>query len=197
MSDATIVTYPGATTAPRAQLVATALAVAAGSSLMAGLIGFYMSRRHAVASPGQNWLPDGVVIPNAPLVMTVVTAIMAGLVGHWAVWAAKRREQGHTLLAIGATVLLMVAFLNMVLFSMNEMDIAIGTSEWHNLVFTITGYIIALTIISIVYLLLMGLRALGGDLGDEGAALINASVLFWDFVVVAWVCAWYAIYVVK
>ena len=197
MSDATIALPPGASTAPRSQLVATSLAIVAGSSLMAGLLGFYMSRRHAVSAPGANWIPDGVHIPNAPIVMTVVTAILASLIGHWAVWAAKRREQGHTFLAIGTTLLLIVAFLNMVIFSMNEMDIAIGASEWHNLAFTITGYIIALTIIAIVYLMLMALRVLGGDLGDEGAALVNSSVVFWDFVVIAWCAAWYAVYVVK
>ena len=197
MSDATIALPPGGRTAPRSQFVATGLVIVAGMSLMAGLIGFYMSRRHAVAAPGQNWVPDDVVMPNAPLVMTVITALMASVIGHWCVWAAKRREQGHTLLALGGTILLVVAFLNMVIFSMNEMDIAIGTSEWHNLVFTITGYVIALTIISIVYLMLMGLRSVGGDLGDEGAALINGAVWFWDFVFIAWCAAWYAIYVVK
>jgi hypothetical protein len=45
--------------------------------------------------------------------------------------------------------------------------------------------------------MLMALRVLGGDLGDEGAALVNGSVVFWDFVVIAWCAAWYAVYVVK
>lgn len=197
MSDATIALPPGGQTAPRSQFVATGLAIIAGMSLMAGLVGFYMSRRHAIDAPGQNWIPDDVVIPNAPLVMTILTGVMASVVGHWAVWAAARREQGHTLFALGGFVLLIVAFLNMIIFSMNEMDIAIGTSEWHNLAFTITGYVIALTIISLVYVMLMAIRAVGGDLGEEGAALINGSVWFWNFVVLAWSAAWYAVYVVK
>jgi heme/copper-type cytochrome/quinol oxidase subunit 3 len=188
---------PGMRTAPRTQLVATSMAIIAGSSMMAGLLGFYMSRRHAVAAPGHKWLPEDVHIPNAPLVMTVVTAVLAALLGHWAVWSGRRGERGHTYLAIAATILLILAFLNMVIFSMNRMDIAVGTGVWHNLAFTITGAVIALTIVSVLYIMLMGLRALGGDLGPEGTAPLAASVLFWDFVVLAWAAAWYAVYVVK
>lgn len=193
----TAVALPGMRTAPRTQLVATCLAVVAASSLMAGLLAFYMSRRHATIDPGHNWLPDGVAIPNTPMVMTVVTIVLAALFGHWAAWAGQRNERGHTYLAIGTTMLMILAFLNMLIFSMNRMDIAIGTSEWHNLAFTITGVVIALTLISLSYWVLMGLRALGGDLGPEGAASLTASAIFLDFLVLAWSAAWYAVYVVK
>ncbi len=85
----------------------------------------------------------------------------------------------------------------MVIFSMNRMDIAIGTSEWHNLAFTITGVIIVFTLIALAYFVLMGLRAIGGDLGPEGTAPLAAAALFLDFLVLAWSAAWYAVYVVK
>lgn len=182
---------------PRTQFVATCLTIAAGSAMMVGLLGFYISRRHLVEAPGGHWVPDDIVIPNAPLVMTVVTAVLASVIAHWAVWSGRRNERGHTYTALAVMLLMGVMFLNMVIFSVNQMDIEIGAGEWQNLALSVTGVVIAMTILSLAYTALMGIRALGGDLGPEGTAPLASAVLVWDFVVVAWSATFYVVYVVK
>ena len=182
---------------PRTQFVATCLVLAAGSAMMAGLLGFYISRRHQVKAPGSHWVPDEIIFPNAQLVMTVVTAVLAAIIGHWAVWASRRNERGHAYTAIGLMLLMGLLFLNMLIFSLNEMNIVLGAGEWQNLVFTITGVIIAMTIISLAYTGLMGLRAVGGDIGPAASGPLASAVLVWDFVTVAWFATFYVVYVVK
>lgn len=182
---------------PRTQFVATCLVIAAGSSMMAGLLGFYISRRHLVAAPGLHWVPDDVSIPNVQFVMALVTAVLAALVAHWAVWASVRNERGHTYTAIGLTLLMGVMFLNMVIFSLNRMNIVLGAGEWQNLAFVVIGVVIAMTILSLIYTAMMGFRALAGDLGVEATGPLMSAVLIWDFVVVAYAVAWYVVFVVK
>ena len=182
---------------PRTQFVATCLAIAAGGAMMVGLLGFYISRRHLIEAPGSHWVPSDVSIPNAQLAMALVTAMLASLVAHWAVWASRRNERGHTYLAIALTLLMGVMFLNMVIFSLNRMNIVLGAGEWQNLAFSVIGVVIAMTILSLIYTAMMGFRALGGDLGVDATGPLMSAVLIWDFVVVAYAAAWYVVFVVK
>jgi len=182
---------------PRTQVVGTALTIVAGSALMAGLLGFYISRRHLTEAPGSNWIPDDVTIPNAQMVMAVVTVMLASIVGHWALWSSRRNQRGHTYLAIGLMLLLGVLYLNMLMFSLNRMNIVLGAGEWQNLAFSVTGVVVAMSVMSLIYTAMMGLRSLGGDLGPDATAPLSSAVLIWDFVAVAFVAAWYVVYVVK
>lgn len=182
---------------PRTQFVATCLAIAAGSAMMAGMLGFYISRRHQVEAPGSHWVPDDITIPNAQLVMCVVTAVLVSFVGHWAVSASRKGERGHAYTGIGLALLMGVLFLNMLIFSLNRMGIEIGAGEWQNLAFSITGVVITMAVLSLIYLALMGFRTIGGDFGPEGTAPLASAVLVWDFVAVAWSAAFYVVYVVK
>ena len=182
---------------PRTQFVATCLVVAAGSAMMAGMLGFYISRRHQVKAPGSHWVPDEITIPNAQLVMCVVTVVLTSIIAHWSVWASRKGERGHAYTGIGLTLLMGVLFLNMLIFSLNRMGIEIGAGEWQNLAFSITGVVITMAVLSLIYFALMGFRAIGGDLGPEGTAPLASAVLVWDFVAVAWSAAFYVVYVVK
>jgi heme/copper-type cytochrome/quinol oxidase subunit 3 len=184
---------------PRSQFVATGFAVAAGSMMMAGAIGWYMARRHQVASPGLhgNWIPEGVAIPSPQLDYALLTLLLSVVTAHWALYASRRSDRGHTWLAIATTIFLGLAFINMVMYSLNRMDLEIGSGEWANLAFAVTGLSLALAVVGLFYIGLMALRSLGGNMGRNGSAPLGAAVFFWDFVALAWAVTWYAVYVVK
>lgn len=182
---------------PRAQFVATGFAVAAGSMMMAGALGFYMAQRHASGPhPGADWL-EGAAVPNPQFDYALLTLALSMITAHWALWASRRAETAHTWTAIGTTLILGLGFINMVMYSLNRMELEIGSGPYANLAFAITGLALALAIVGLFYLGLMGLRSLGGSLGREGSSPLGAAVFFWDFVAVAWTATWYAIYVVK
>ncbi len=182
---------------PRAQMVGTGFAVAAGSMMMAGALGLYMARRHASGPhPGHDWL-DGAVVPNPQFDYALLTLGLSLVTAHWALWASRRGDRTHTWTAIATTLVLALGFFNMVMHSLNRMELELGSGEYANLAFATTGLALALAVVGALYLALMGLRSVGGSLGQDGSSPLGGAVFFWDFVAVAWTATWYAVYVVK
>ena len=186
-----------AMTRPRRQLVATGFAVAGGAMMIGSLLGFYLARRHASGiDPGNEWLA-GHAVPNPQLVYALLTLLASVVTAHWALWSSRRRETGHAWLAMAVTLVLGLGFLNMAVYSLNRLELEIGSGEWANLAFATTGLALALVVIAMFYLGLMTLRSLGGSVGPVGSTPLGSAVFFWDFVVVAWIATWYVVYVVK
>jgi len=182
---------------PNSLLIATGLTVAAGVMLVAGMIGIVLALRNQAEAPGTSWVPRGVRIPNAPLGMAVFTAILSSITAQWVVWSNRRQERGHTLVAVGITIVLGVAWINMVFFSFNFMELPIGSSQWANIAYTLAGMGVALGMVAIGFLALMAIRVVGGEDGVEGLPPVASAVFFWHFSVVAFIALWYAVFVVK
>jgi heme/copper-type cytochrome/quinol oxidase subunit 3 len=197
MTDTMPALQAGPAPRPRAQFVATGFAVAAGSMMMAGALGLYMARRHASGPhPGHDWL-DGLAVPNPQFDYALLTLVASLVTAHWALWASRRGQTAHAWTAIATTIVLGLGFINMVMYSMNRMEIEIGSTEYANLAFATTGLALALAIVGLFYLALMGIRSLGGSVGRDGSTPLGAAVFFWDFVAIAWTATWYVVYVVK
>ena len=197
MTDTTPTLASGSPQRPRAQLVATGFACAACSMMMAGALGLYMTRRHASGPhPGHDWL-NGLAVPNPQLVYALLTLVASMVTAHWALWASRRRDSAHAWTAIATTIVLGLGFINMVMYSLNRMGLEIGAGEYQNLAFATTGLALAIVVVGLLYIGLMGLRSLGGSVGQQGSTALGAAVFFWDFAVLAWAVTWYTVYVVK
>ena len=197
MVDTTPTLASGGPQRPRAQLVATGFACAACSMMMAGGLGLYMARRHASGPhPGHDWL-NGLAVPNPQLVYALLTLVASMVTAHWALWASRRRDSAHAWTAIATTIVLGLGFINMVMYSLNRMGLEIGAGEYQNLAFATTGLALAIVVVGLLYIGLMGLRSLGGSVGQQGSTALGAAVFFWDFAVLAWAVTWYTVYVVK
>ena len=188
---------PGPPPRPRSQLVGTGFAIAAGAMAVAGALGHYMARRHASGiDPGHDWLA-GQSVPNPQLVYALITLLVSVVTAHWAVWASGRGERSHTWVGMALTLVMGLAFFNMVMFSLNRMELEIGSGEWATLAYAVTGLSLAILIVGMFYLGLMSLRSLGGSVGRDRSTPLGAAVFFWDFAVLAWAATWYVVYVVK
>ena len=197
MTDTTPTLASGGPQRPRAQLVATGFACAACSMMMAGGLGLYMARRHASGPhPGHDWL-NGLAVPNPQLVYALLTLVASMVTAHWALWVSRRRDSAHAWTAIATTLVLGLGFINMVMYSLNRMGLEIGAGEYQNLAFATTGLALAIVVVGLLYIGLMGLRSLGGSVGQQGSTALGAAVFFWDFAVLAWAVTWYTVYVVK
>jgi heme/copper-type cytochrome/quinol oxidase subunit 3 len=182
---------------PHSLFAATGFVVAGGAMLVASLVGIYLGFRNTISDPGNNWVPRGVNIPNAQLVMAVVTAILSSITAQWVVYAARRRQRGHTFAAIGVTIMFGVAWINMVFFAFNFMEVSIGSTQWANLAYTLSGMAVAIGMVAIAFLALMAIRAFGGEEGPMGSAPLAAAVIFWHYSVLAFILLWYVVFVVK
>ena len=197
MSDTTPTLASGRPQRPLTQIVATGFASAVCAMMMAGALGFYMARRHASGPhPGHDWL-DGLAVPNPQFDYALLTLVASLVTAHWALWASRRRDTAHAWTAIATTIVLGLGFINMVMYSMNRMELEIGSGEYQNLAFATTGLALAIVVMGLLYIGLMGLRSLGGSVGQRGSTSLGAAVFFWDFAALVWAVTWYTVYVVK
>ena len=120
---------PGPPPRPRSQLVGTGFAIAAGAMAVAGALGHYMARRHASGmDPGHEWLA-GHSVPSPQLVYALITLGVSVVTAHWAVWASGRGARGHTWVGMAITLVMGFAFFNMVMFSLNRMEVELGSGR--------------------------------------------------------------------
>ena len=198
-SEVTINDAPEAPIArPRVLMVGTAFAVAAIVMAFAGLIGIYLTERAATIASGNAWIPDGVVIPlNQPNVM-LFALLSSSITIQWAVDAARRDDRQQAYLALGLTVVLGFAVINMAayLYSVMGLDMAVA-SLTPVLIYTISGLHLVVLAGAIVFTGLMAFRALGGQYTSRQYDGLSAAALFWHAQVIVYVAIWYAIYIIK
>ena len=181
---------------PRVLLVGTALAVAGTVMAFAGLIGVYLSQRHAVLAQGGTWLPEGTEIPLTPGSIGMATMALSAATIWWAVDAVGRNDRPSAYLALGLTIMFGLAVINSTTFLYTQMDLAVNTRTGL-LVYAVTGAHLAMIVAGLVFAAVMTFRTLGGEYhGRDREGLVSAA-LFWYATIAVYTVIWYAIYITK
>lgn len=176
----------------RELLFGTAFATAGIAMVLVTLIGQYLSARDAA---GVDWLLDN----NIPLTqpnMQLLTLGMSVVTMQWAVWSVNRDDRYHTYLALGVTLLLGAAFVNQTTFLYHEAEITMAQPEGP-LFYGVTGGHLAMTVAGLLFLVLMGLRTLGGQFSSRHPDGISAAAMYWYACVGLYAVLWFAVYVQK
>jgi cytochrome c oxidase subunit III len=192
MADAMLALPPATPTRRRELIIATAFVSGAVVMVMVTLIGAYLSARNAA---GADWLANN----NIPLTqpnMQLVTLVMSVVTMQWAVYSINRDDRGHTYLALGVTLLLGAAFLNQSTFLYSQVEMELAQPEGP-LFYAVTGTHFAMVIAAMVFIVLMGFRALGGQFSSRQPDGIAAAAVFWDAMVAVYAVVWIAVYVMK
>jgi cytochrome c oxidase subunit 3 len=182
---------------PRVLVVGTAFAAAASFMVFIGLIGIYLAARVDVISSGSAWLPKGATIPLQQPNTMFITLIMSVFTMQWAVAAIAKNDRVNAYLAMGLTLMLGIATIVMTtyLWYLMELDIASGIQGV--LIYTITGAHIVMLVVAMIFVALMGLRALGGQFTARQHDGITAAAVFWYAMVAVYALIWISIYVTK
>jgi cytochrome c oxidase subunit 3 len=182
---------------PRVLVVGTAFAAAASFMVFIGLIGIYLAARLDVISSGSAWLPKGSTIPLQQPNTMFITLIMSVFTMQWAVAAIAKNDRVNAYLAMGLTLMLGIATIVMTtyLWYLMELDIASGIQGV--LIYTITGAHIVMLVVAMIFVALMGLRALGGQFTARQHDGITAAAVFWYAMVAVYALIWISIYVTK
>lgn len=176
----------------RELLFGTAFATAGVAMVLVTLIGNYIAARDAA---GLEWLVEN----NIPLTqpnMMLLTLGMSLVTMHWAVWSVNQDDRYHTYLALGVTLLLGIAFVNQTTFLFNQAEVTMTQPEGP-LFYAVTGGHLAMTLGGLFFLLLMGLRTLGGQFSSRHPDGISAAALYWYACVGLYAVLWFAVYVQK
>ena len=181
---------------PRVLLVGTAFAVAGIAMMFAGLIGIYLARRATNLITVGSWLPTDLIIPLSQPNMGLATLVISVVTMQWAVVSIKNDDRTNTYLALGTTLLLAFAFLVEMgyLYALMKADV---TTIPGLLIYAISGAHFAMVISAMVFVILMGFRALAGEFTSRQHDGIAAAAIYWHSMVAIYALIWISIYVTK
>jgi len=189
---------PPIETRPRVLLVGTAFGAAATVMVFAGLLGVYLTDRVSAVAGGGKWIPAGVTMPLTQPNMMLLTLIMSVVTVQWAVVAIKNDDRTNTYLALGVSLILGFAFIVEMgyLYSIMKWTLIVAPAQ-ATLVYVITGAHLAMLIGSMIFVILMGFRALAGQFTSRQHDGIAAAALYWHVMVAVYAIIWFAIFVTK
>lgn len=182
---------------PRVLFVGTALGAGSAAMVVLALIALYARLRADVIAGGDVWMPDEGNLQLTPGSMGMVTLVLSLLTVSWIVQALRNEDRGHALMAFGITLLLGAAYINGAAYGWQQLGLGITSSPQALLIYTITGLHVAMVAVGMLYLAVMGFRAVGGQLTGRAAEGVSAAALYWFVTVGVYAAVWYAITITK
>ena len=149
-------------------LFRSALACAAGASMVGGMLALWMRFREvAINGPDHRWLPKGITIPEVPSNVMLIAMLPICVFAQWAVYSAKRNDRPHAGLALGLVGLLGIAFINAQAFIWATMGLPIADGSYSVLFYAVTGVMTVLAVIGVTFSVVTAFRYLGGRTADR------------------------------
>ena len=194
---------PGPQPAPKRQVfVGTALAAAAGSMLVGGMLAVWLRFRAAAPTrPGdkhavvKDFLPTSLEVPGVAANMLPVVLVVVCVMAQWAVYAAKRDIGTQAGMAFGTTFLFGLAAVNTQVFIFSEMGVSISEhGSYAALFYAMTGTLLFLLLSGLVYTAVTAIRYFGGRHDVE---TVSSHALYWYFLTAATVAVWFVVYIQK
>jgi cytochrome c oxidase subunit 3 len=182
---------------PRRQLfVGTTVACLAGSMLVGGMLAVWLlQRQRAIDGVDRRWIPEGVVIPEVASNVMLISYFTLCVFAQWAVYAARRSDRVHTGLALGVVTIVGLCIVNAQAYVYAQIDLAAAEGAYGPMFYAITGTMLALTIVGLVFTAVAAFRYLGGRTSDR--EVVSAHALFWYFLAAAYSAVWFVVYVTK
>jgi heme/copper-type cytochrome/quinol oxidase subunit 3 len=182
---------------PRRQvLVGTALAGAATAMLVGGMLAIWILQRERALDAGNPWVPKGITIPQVASNVMLLGVWGICVFAQWASWSARRADRAHTALALGVVAVMAIAVINAQAFVYSQMGVAVADETGYGAMFyAITGTVIALFVIGLVFTGVAAFRFLGGRITDR--EIVAAHALYWYVLASVFSAVWLIVYVTK
>ena len=173
--------------------LAVAVAGAGIAALMGGLVAAYLALK---AAPGP-FIPDEASFDNYTAATLAITAGMAMVTIEWAAYGIRKNFRGQALFGFGITLLLEVAFLNALYYLITKLPYEVADGPYPAVVHALLGVPFLVMVGALLATLLTGLRAVGHQLTTDNLHLARATALLVHLSAVAYVAAYYTVYVTK
>jgi heme/copper-type cytochrome/quinol oxidase subunit 3 len=182
---------------PRVLLVGTALGSSAAALTILAMVALYTALRSQHLTTGSSWLPEDTALPLTPGNVAFVSLLMSAVTAAWAVYALRNEDRSHAYFALFWTMIFGVSAIVDTAYLWQQMHLGISDSPQAVLIYGITGAHTAMIGLGLLFLLVMGFRALGGQLTGRAAEGVDAAALFWYVTIAVYAVVWYAIYITK
>jgi heme/copper-type cytochrome/quinol oxidase subunit 3 len=186
-------TRPGAEARRGILPLGVSLAGAGALMIMGGLVGAYL----AVKSGTPEWPPADTEFDNYTAATLVITVLMAMVTIEWAGYAIRNVFRGQALFAFALTTLLGVAHLALLAYLITAFAFGVGDTPYATVVYALTLVPWFLGAIAVCGVVVVGLRALGHQLASDNYALIRSVANLWHVAAIAWLIAYYTVYITK
>jgi heme/copper-type cytochrome/quinol oxidase subunit 3 len=152
-----------------------------GLMAFAALVGAYHALEHDGALP-----PQGVKLDNYLGVMATFTLALSAPLVEWAWSAVRRDERRQAIAALGLTIGMGVAFIDLDWYLVSRLGFGVATP--YGTVFYAMVILAAINAgIGILFLIGAVFRVLGGQASGAEPEPVRVAAWYWEFVVVAWV----------
>lgn len=183
---------------PRLLLMGTALVSAATFVGYASLVGFYASQRTAaLAEAGAQWLPKNVQIPLTQPNFMLLTMAFSAVTMLWALSAVRQDDRANAYIAFALTLTFGVAQIFQTAYLLTVMQMPAAGAASAALIYTLIGLQILVAAAALAYVVVMGLRTLGGGYSANDYEGVLSATVFWMMSVGVYLLLWYAVYVTK
>jgi cytochrome c oxidase subunit 3 len=167
------------------------LFVASEAMFFATFFGAYFT----IYSVNPVWPPAGFprLEPELATVLTVVL-VSSSVTLQLGVRAIRRDRVRALLFWVGLTILLGAAFLGLQLYDYSLLGFGVRDGIFGSLFYVMTGLHMAHVFGGVVFLVLVLLQGLGGQLSHASHDSVEAGAIYWHFVDVVWICLFTTFY---
>ena len=179
---------------PRNLLPMAVLFLASSGTMLFGtLIAAYLHLRHLT----DRWPPEGVRLDQYLGNLLVITMVMSAVTVEWACQAHRRGERKQASAALGVTLGLGLAFLNLLSYTAGQVGFD-AASHPYGLVVTAMAMLMGIAVgVGVSFVTLTLLRVAGRQLSAAEPGQVRATACYWHFTVAASVAVWYTVAVMK
>jgi cytochrome c oxidase subunit 3 len=125
------------------------------------------------------------------------TLLMGAVTVQWAVYAIARDDRINAYLALGLTLVFGFMFIVTQSYLWSIMELDITGSPQAVLLYTVGGAHLAFLVGTMAFLVLMSIRALGGQFTSRQHDGISSAALSWHVMTAVYFVIWIAVYITK
>src|SRR5688500_8610213 len=173
--------------------LAATLTATGALAVMGGLVGAYLSLKAATGT----WPPEGTEFDRYTATTLMITVLMAMVTVEWAAYGIRKAFRGQSLFGFAITAGLGIAHVNGLAYLVRRFSFDAGSSPYATVVYALCAMAFLVGFLAVAAVVLTGLRAAGHQLGTDNYALMRATAILWHAAAIAWIVAYYTIYITK
>jgi heme/copper-type cytochrome/quinol oxidase subunit 3 len=183
--------------------VATAFAAAGATALIGGMLAVWLDFRAKAplresgdgAKMIKDWLKADVAVPEVASNTMMITFVAVCIMAQWAVYAARRADRSHAILALSITAAIGLALVNAQVALYLQMGLVLRNDAYETLFYAVTGTMLALIVSGVVYSVVALFRVWAGRLNDHD--VLAGHALYWYALGGMFLAVWFVVYVQK
>ena len=173
--------------------IGTLLFCAADFMVLAAVVATYLSIKSGSAA----WPPKGVHVGTYIPTLVTITVAMSGFAMQWAVFAARRNDGRNAAVALGLTIFLGVAILNLEWLAFVRAGFGFKAHTYATLFYLLIGYHVFHLLVAMAVVLVMALRTLAGHFTTDRHDPLRAAAVFWQYTNLVWFVSATALFILS